>query len=71
MKNDTWLELEKQFDEFPISKAESVPLDEINNASLLLSIPFPQDYIDFIERYGGAIVGPLSWGGENVPVAGG
>jgi hypothetical protein len=57
MKVDTWQQLEGEFARFPILKAESVPIEEIELASSHLGMPFPNDYSQFIQRYGGAIVG--------------
>jgi cell wall assembly regulator SMI1 len=59
MKLDTWVRLDREFEESPIMRAQDVPTeDEINAASREIGIAFPQDYRDFLTRYGGAMVGP-------------
>jgi cell wall assembly regulator SMI1 len=59
MTDETWEGLEQLFRAFPILKAEPVPMSEIEAASSELQCPFPQDYRDFLRRYGGAVVGPV------------
>jgi len=59
MNSDTWDRLDQEFDEFPTMRAIEVPSeDEINVASEEVGIAFPQDYREFLARYGGAMVGP-------------
>lgn len=58
MRQETWSALDDLFAEYPFLKAEGVPNKEIVFASQTLGIPFDPDYIEFIHRYGGAIVGP-------------
>jgi hypothetical protein len=58
MREDTWNALETMFARFPIMRTESVDVWEVDAASHKLGIPFASDYRDFVQRYGGAIVGP-------------
>lgn len=60
MTTDTWQRLESLFTDHPVMKAEPVPFAEIEAASKELGVPFPADYVEFVEKYGGAVVGPLS-----------
>lgn len=60
MMQDIWERLEIEFAQFPILKVGTVTKEEIDSASLSLGIPFPEDYREFLLRYGGAIVGPYS-----------
>lgn len=60
MDMDTWQRLEQLFSESPVMRAEGVDRAEIESASASLKIPFPEDYIEFIHRYGGAIIGSVS-----------
>ena len=51
--------LDRLFDESPILRAVETPnLDEIDDASLELGVAFPASYREFLQRYGGAMVGP-------------
>ncbi len=59
MKEDTWEKLDAMFQKHSILKAEAVPLQEINESAVQIGIPLPSDYVEFIHRYGGAIVGPF------------
>jgi hypothetical protein len=59
MRNETWEALDQMFREYPILRAESVGFDEIVTAERKLGVPIPDDYKEFIHRYGGAIVGPF------------
>ncbi len=58
MRKDTWNAIEAMFARFPILRAEAVTYREIDAASQSVGIPFPNDYREFVSRYGGAIVGP-------------
>lgn len=59
MNSDTWNRLDLMFSESPIMCAEKIPTqDEVDYASHEIGIPFPQDYREFLLRYGGAMVGP-------------
>jgi hypothetical protein len=60
MDKNTWQRLEQLFSESPVMRAEGVDRTEIEIASAVLGIPFPEDYIEFVHRYGGAIVGSAS-----------
>ena len=44
-------------------RAEGVPQSEIDEAASQLGIPFPQDYQEFLRRYGGGHAGSLSVAG--------
>lgn len=59
MKNSTLDKLEKHFDEFPFMRSEPVPESEIIEAENKLGVRFDSDYKEFIQKYGGAIVGPF------------
>lgn len=59
MKESTWEQLEKQFEEFPFMKAESVSEEEISSIEASLGVRFDSDYKQFVLKYGGAIVGPF------------
>ena len=58
MKTETIQALERQFTEFPRSRGGSVPRGEVEKASAELGLPFPDDYTEFLLKYGGAEVGP-------------
>jgi hypothetical protein len=46
------------FAESPVMRAEEVPTaDEVDLVSQQVSVPFPDDYREFLLRYGGATVG--------------
>lgn len=57
MMADTWQRLEEEFADAPLLRAEPVPDEEISAASAELGRPFPDDYQEFIRRYGGAALG--------------
>lgn len=57
MKSDTWQALDELYATHPIMKAESVPYEEIDSAFAEIAFGLPDDYREFIHRYGGAIVG--------------
>jgi hypothetical protein len=58
MSPEIWTALDEMFAKHPITKAEPVPYEEIDQAAMTAGVHFPQDYREFIHRYGGAIVGP-------------
>lgn len=59
MRLDTLQALEKMFLDSPMMRADGVPTDmEIADASDRLGITFPNDYVEFLRRFGGAMVGP-------------
>lgn len=59
MNSDTLAKLDEMFAESPVMRAEDVPTgDEVDAASQEIGIPFPEDYREFLLRYGGAMVGP-------------
>lgn len=47
------------FSESPILKAEAVEPAEVIAAEREIGLSLPEDYKEFIRRYGGAIVGPF------------
>lgn len=59
MRPETWTLIEEKFKKHPVLKAEAVPYEESDAAATVAGITFPQDYREFIHRYGGAILGPL------------
>ncbi|MFO0969601.1 MAG: SMI1/KNR4 family protein [Gemmataceae bacterium] len=58
MKSETWDLLDREFSKFPIMKSTPVSRAEIEAAAEELGQPFHEDYIEFVSRYGGAMVGP-------------
>jgi len=63
MTSDTWQKLEDIYSECPGMRAEGVPQDEIDAASVELGIPFPSDYQQFLRRHGGGHAGSLTVSG--------
>ena len=60
MKSETHDLLNRQFDRCPFTKAEELPTDtEIDQAQITLGCQFHKDYIEFLQVYGGGIVGSL------------
>jgi hypothetical protein len=57
MRDDTWERLEAEFSSFPQLRGEEVAAAEIAVAASQLGLPLPDDYRDFVLRYGGGIVG--------------
>src|SRR6266700_2396519 len=57
MIDDTRQRIEAQFTKHPVTKAEGVPEGEIDLAASDLGMSFPEDYREFLQRYGGGIVG--------------
>jgi SMI1-KNR4 cell-wall len=58
VKSSTYDLLNIEFDQMPILKGSSVSLDEVRIAEKELGVAFCNDYIEFVMKYGGAIVGP-------------
>ena len=59
MMPDTINRLDTKFTEFPIMRAADAPSEaEIVQAEQQIGVPFPDDYRQFLSRYGGAMVGP-------------
>lgn len=58
MRSDTIAALNAKFEKFPFLRSDEVSLDEIARASISLGFSFPSDYVEFIQRFGGAMVGP-------------
>lgn len=59
MKSKTIFRLKKRFLESPILMGGPVPSSEIDLAEKHIGLKFPSDYREFIERFGGAMVGSL------------
>lgn len=59
MQNEVWQELDDMFAKHPVMKAIPVSLQEIDDSAAQIGVPFPDDYREFVNRYGGAIVGPF------------
>ncbi len=57
MTKETWDELEALFSAHPVMRAEPVLEEEFNKAAAGFEFPVPDDFRDFVLRYGGAIVG--------------
>jgi len=60
MRQDTWERLEEMFADAPMMKAEPVSYHEIDEAAQSEGFKLPEDYREFVHRYGGATVGPYS-----------
>jgi len=58
MKRTTWSRLDALFARHPVLVAEGVDAREIALAAEAIGCQFHSDYTAFVERYGGAIVGP-------------
>ncbi|MBN9691163.1 MAG: SMI1/KNR4 family protein [Verrucomicrobia bacterium] len=58
MRSDTLEALENRFRESPFLKGGEVPRAEIDQAAAALGASLPPDYVEFVERFGGGIVGP-------------
>ena len=58
MKNETLEVLETFFRKTPIMRAGPVPRAEVDAAFSHFRFALPEDYKNFVETYGGAIVGP-------------
>ncbi len=59
MRDQTWQTLEDIFSEYPDLKAEAVEAAEVTAAEKEIGVKLPEDFKEFIRRYGGAIVGPF------------
>jgi hypothetical protein len=58
MRENTRQQLEQSYAEFPRTRAEGVPYAEIASVAAAMGAVLPDDYIEFIHRYGGGYVGP-------------
>lgn len=58
MSPSTWERLETEFRQFPILRGQPASVEEISTAEAALGLSFPDEYRDFLLRYGAAIVGP-------------
>lgn len=59
MSDSVWRRLERHFSKHPILVAEPVDLTEITAAERRLRSRFDPDYVEFVRRFGGAMVGSL------------
>lgn len=60
MKSETILALDELFGRMPVLKAGGpVSPQELDDAERRVGVPLPPDYREFVQRYGGAIVGSL------------
>lgn len=57
MRDSTWNALEQKFAAFPFLRGTGASTDEVDEVSRILARPLPQDYREFLRRYGAAIVG--------------
>lgn len=57
MTQETLTALDAFFAPFPSCKGRPSDMDSIREASSNLGLPFPDDYVEFVLRYGGGIVG--------------
>lgn len=57
MQIDVWQRIQACYDEFPRTRAEGVPQSEIDSASKRLGLPFPEDYQEFLRRFGAGYIG--------------
>lgn len=60
MKPDTWQAIEIRITKFPGAHAEGVPPIEIDAAAAELGVSFPEDFQEFLRRYGGGQAGSFS-----------
>lgn len=60
MKNETLMLLEADFEKHPVLIAGPVPRQEVLDLEKAVGFTLPADYKIFVERFGGAIVGPYS-----------
>lgn len=59
MTTDTIERLDTMFSESPVMCSDEIPTnEEVNIAEQLIGVPFPEEYREFILKYGGAVVGP-------------
>jgi len=60
MNETTIARLDRLFSSRPILRAASTPTDtDVAQAEAALHVKFAADYVEFVKRYGGAMVGPL------------
>jgi hypothetical protein len=59
MRKETWKALDDMYSQSPILRAEGVKAVEVDAAELEVGVKLPEDYKEFVCRYGGAIVGPF------------
>jgi hypothetical protein len=72
MNIQTWQRLDQEFTQFPIMRALEIPSEEeIAEAAAAIGCTFHEDYVMFLRRYGGAMVGSLPvFGLRPAPVTG-
>ncbi len=63
MQDSTHQALQRFYTQFPETVATGVPNAEILLVSSHLAIPFPEDYMDFLECYGGGYAGSYAVAG--------
>ena len=63
MQSTTLQKLKEAYDEFPEMRSEGVPQSEIDKVASQLGVPFPEDYQEFLRRYGGGHIGSKSVAG--------
>jgi hypothetical protein len=59
MKQATWDALDQLFRRTPVLAAGGVPVAEVRAAERRVGHELPRDFRQFVERYGGAVVGSL------------
>ncbi len=69
MRQETWDKLEEIFNRFPVMKAQAVETDDVNKLAEEIGFNLPDDYKEFVLRYGGAIVGSFSIFGVKIAKA--
>lgn len=60
MNQTTWQKLDEMFAEAPFMRAEPVEESEVVETARIFGFQLPEDYQQFVCRYGGATVGPFS-----------
>ena len=60
MRRDTLDTLERMFQESPVMCAGGVDRTEVDTLQSQIGFELPLDYREFLEKFGGAIVGPYS-----------
>jgi len=58
MRPDTLRRLDDDFEKHPATVAGPVPMPEVAALEQRTGFSLPQDYLEFVARYGGGIVGP-------------
>lgn len=58
MRDETWRAIEEKFARHPILRGTGATLTQIDAASAEVGRDFPEEYREFLLRYGAGIVGP-------------